>query len=192
MGLATCRLLTQLKAKAVCIGDFNDKIFEDVRKDLQKLNPDVQVRTTQLDVSSSSQVDSWTSDVVKEFGGLDGAVNAAGVAQAMGARKAPAITSETDDMWSRVTGINLSGVFFCTRAQIKAMIDLPKSPRSIVNISSMASLMHGGDCYSYGVSKAGVSYFTTCVSKDVVSFGIRVNAISPCKPNPRFSPLIVW
>ena len=77
-------------------------------------------------------------------------------------------------------GINLNGIFYCNKAQIKAMMGLERKPRSIVNISSMASMMHGADCYSYGVSKAGVAYLTTSIAKDVAKYGIRVNTVSPC------------
>lgn len=181
MGLATCRMLASHKAKAIAIGDFNDRSFNDVRKELQTLNPDVTITTTKIDVSKSSQVDEWISTVVKEHGGLDGAVNAAGVPQQTGARSTPTILEETNEMWDRVLGVNLAGVFYCNRAQIKAMTGLQKTPRSIVNIASMASLMHGPDCYSYGVSKAGVAYLTNCIAKDVAKLGIRVNTVSPCE-----------
>lgn len=181
MGLATCRRLAASKAKAICIADFNDKSFQSVSEELKSIHPELQVSTTKVDVSNSAQVDSWINGITEKYGGLDGAVNAAGVPQKVGARQAPTILAETDDMWKQVIGVNLAGVFHCNRAQVKAMTSLPKGPRSIVNISSMASLMHGPDCYSYGVSKAGVVYLSTCIAKDVAKFGIRVNTISPCK-----------
>lgn len=181
MGLATCRRLAASKAKAICIADFNDSSFPKVRQELEAINPGTKITTTKVDVSDSVQVDNWINNIVEEHGGLDGAVNAAGVPQKVGARSSPTILEETNDMWNRVIGINLAGVFYCNRAQVRAMTGLPRSPRSIVNISSMASLMHGGDCYSYGVSKAGVSYLSTCIAKDVAKLGIRVNTISPCK-----------
>jgi chanoclavine-I dehydrogenase len=179
MGLATARRLAGLKARGIAIGDFNTKNFEQVRKDLLKINPEMKVLTSKLDVSSSSSVSSWITEILDTFGALDGAVNAAGVPQTVGARKAPTILEENDETWERTIGINLNGVFFSTRAQIKAMVSLPKAPRSIVNISSMASLVHGADVYAYGVSKVAVASFTTSVSKDVLSFGIRVNTVSP-------------
>lgn len=183
MGLSTCRRLAALKAKAICIADFNDKSFESVRDELKSINPSTHISTTKVDVSKSDQVDSWIANIVKDHKTLDGAVNAAGVPQKVGGRKTPTILEETNDMWDRVIGVNLAGIFHCNRAQIKAMTEsgAPKSPKSIVNIASMASLVHGGDCYSYGVSKAGVVYLSTCIAKDVSKLGIRVNAVSPCR-----------
>lgn len=179
MGLATSELLTRHKAMAVCIGDFNDKAFESVRSQLNKINPGTIVHTTKLDVSSAADVNLWIKNVVAKFGRLDGAVNAAGIAQAMGARKGSAIVGETDDMWSRAMGVNLNGVFHSCRAVVNAMLELPQAPRSIVNIASIAALMHAGDCYGYGTSKAGVVYLSQCLAKEVLAQGIRVNIISP-------------
>lgn len=60
------------------------------------------------------------------------------------------------------------------------MMDLPREEaRSIVNVASLASLMHGGDCFTYGVSKVGVAYLTASVAQDVLPQNIRVNAVSP-------------
>jgi hypothetical protein len=50
-------------------------------------------------------------------------------------------------------------MFYCSREQIRIIMELPKASGSIVNIASIASLVHGGDTYGYGVSKAGVAYF---------------------------------
>ncbi|EXJ81385.1 hypothetical protein A1O3_07676 [Capronia epimyces CBS 606.96] len=179
MGLATGRQLAAAKARAVAIGDYNDQAFDEARKQLKAANPDVEVLTTKLNVADPAQVDAWIEEIVAKFGALDGAVNAAGVAQPVGARQSPTLLAETNEEWNRVIGVNLAGVFYSNRAQIKAMTSLEKRDRSIVNISSMASLLHGGDCYSYGVSKTGVAYLTTCIAKDVKQFGIRVNTISP-------------
>jgi len=72
------------------------------------------------------------------------------VAHPVGVRKSPAILSETDEMFKRTMGINLEGVFYCSREQIRVMVELPKASGSIVNIASIASLVHGGDTYGYG------------------------------------------
>jgi len=179
MGLATARRLAEFKAKAIAIGDFNTKNFEEVKKEILKINPDVKVLTSKLDVASSSSVNAWIQEIIDTFGALDGAVNAAGVAQVVGARQKPTILEETDETWERTMGVNINGIFYSTRAQVKAMVSLPKAPRSIVNISSLVSLVHGPDAYAYAVSKHAAATLTTCVAKDVLSFGIRVNTISP-------------
>jgi chanoclavine-I dehydrogenase len=97
------------------------------------------------------------------------------------AQKKPAILEETPKSWDRTMGVNLNGIFFPAKAQIQTMLKLPKSPRSIVNIASIASMTHGPDCYAYGASKRAVASLTTSISGDVASFGIRANTVSPCK-----------
>ncbi len=179
MGLATCRILAQSKARAVCIGDFNEASFEDVKTELRAINPDIDVDTTKLNVSDPASVKSWMAHIIEKYSALDGAVNCAGVAQQVGARKSPAILEETDETWARTIGVNLNGVFFCCREEIAAMLPLQKKPRSIVNVASIAALIHGPDCYAYGVSKSSVVYFTGGLAKDVAPFGIRVNSVSP-------------
>jgi chanoclavine-I dehydrogenase len=149
MGLSTARRLAGLRARTVCIGDFNIKNFEEVQKDLLKINPEVKVLTSKLHVSSSSSVNSWISEIIDTFGALDGAVNAAGLPQTVGARKAPTILEETDETWERTMGVNINGIFYSTKAQVRAMVSLPKAPRSIVNIASMASLVHGGELHIF-------------------------------------------
>jgi len=145
MGLAICRMLAAAKVKAISIDDFQDANFDAIRKGLQSINPSTEVRTVKVDVSSSASVTAWISGIILSFGTLDGAVNAAGMAQPVGLRKSPAILSETDEMFKRMVGINLEGVFYCSKEQIRIMMELPKASRSIVNITSIASPVHGGD-----------------------------------------------
>ena len=180
MGLATGVRLARANAKAICIGDFNSQALEGARDQLLAANSKTEVLTTKVDVSSSSSVQGWINEIIEKFGALDGAVNCAGVAQKVMARKSPTILEETDETWEHTIGVNLNGVFFSTRAEVQAMVKLDKAPRSIVNIASMASMVHGPDCYAYGVSKRAVASLSTSVSKDVLPFGIRVNTVSPC------------
>jgi len=179
MGAATCRLLAKRGAAGICIGDWNETNFTSMKKELKDINSSTQVLTTKLDVSQAASVNSWIDEIISKFGRLDGAANVAGVAQAVGTRKTPTILEETDEAWRRTMGINLDGIFYCTRAEVKAMVTLPKQPRAIVNVSSMVSFMHGPDTYAYGASKSACAYFGSCVAKDVFPLGIRVNTVSP-------------
>jgi len=191
MGLATCRMLAQRKAKAICIADYNDSNFEKVKAELESINgKSTAVDLLKVDVSSSEQVASWLDGVFSQYGTIDGSVNAAGVAQAVGARKEVAnILAETDQTWKRTMGANIDGVFYCNREQVRVMVKSPKAklPRSIVNIGSMASMMHTPDAFAYGASKAAVAHLSTCISKDVLKLGIRVNVILPGMTN---SPML--
>ncbi|EXJ67397.1 oxidoreductase [Cladophialophora psammophila CBS 110553] len=180
MGAATCRLLAQRGAAAIAIGDKNPANFESIKASIKDINPQTRVTTTELDVSDSAQVEKWIQDTVKTFGRLDGSANVAGVGQSSGGRSAPTILEETDEDWRRTMSVNLDGIMHCTRAQVRAMVALPKGvPRAIVNVSSLASTFHGPDIYAYGTSKRAVVHFSSSVAKDVYPFGLRVNTVSP-------------
>ncbi|KAJ0418878.1 short chain dehydrogenase/oxidoreductase CpoX2 [Aspergillus carlsbadensis] len=179
MGLATCRKLAEKGARAICIGDYNDTAFDAVHEDLNQINPRTEVTLTKLDVSSSTQVKAWIDGVVAKYQALDGALNAAGVAESLRAGKRLEILEESDEAWRRTIGVNLDGVFYCSREQVRAMVQLPPAPRSIVNIASMLPYLHTGNLYAYGASKAGVVHLSSNLAVDVAKYGIRVNSICP-------------
>lgn len=181
IGFATCCRLARLKARAISIGDVNPSLFDGARKKLLAINPDLQVSTTKVDVASSLDVNAWVKDTVNTFDALDGAVNCAGVINTSANQQTPLFLNETDESWNRVVGINLTGILYSMRAEVKAMMALPTSPRSIVNIASAASLFHDPTILSYCVTKAAVANLTTTVSKELGPLGIRLNAISPSK-----------
>jgi len=90
--------------------------------------------TTKLDVTSCKEVDDWINGIVEKFGKLDGAANCAGiVGKKHGITK---ITELEDEEWERIIGINLTGLMYSLRAELRKI-----SPKgSIVNISSVCLL----------------------------------------------------
>lgn len=189
MGAAIASLLAQRGARAVCASDISDKGFSTLKESIAKTNSKTKVHTTVLDVTDPSAVIDWVKDIVDTFGDLHGAANVAGLPQPLGIRKQPAILEETDKDWKRVLGVNLDGVFYCTRAAVGAMKELPQGDRGIVNISSMASLKHDPDIYAYRTSKAACAHFSQSVAKDTNKLGIRINCVSPgtCRTCSRVS-----
>ncbi|KAF7589017.1 hypothetical protein BBP40_004844 [Aspergillus hancockii] len=192
IGAATCRLLAQRGAAGICVGDRVDTGFEKLKRSIKDINPETEVHCTVLNVSSSTEVEDWMRDIITAHGRLDGAANVAGIAQGAGIRQSPTILEETDESWSQIMKVNLDGVFYCTRAEVRAMKDLPRGNRSIVNVASIAALSHMPDVYAYGTSKGACAYFTTCVAGDAFPLGIRVNTVSPGITNtpllPQFTP----
>ncbi|KAJ5772523.1 short chain dehydrogenase/oxidoreductase CpoX2 [Penicillium odoratum] len=165
MSAATAKLLAQRSAAAIAIADLQKQNLASIKSEIEINYPKTKVLTTKVDVSSSSAVKSLIQSVITTFGTIDGCANVAGVLQAVGARKNPTILEETDETWKKTMSVNLDGIMFCTREQVRAMVPIPKSPRAIANVSSLASVMHSPDAYAY--------------AKDASSFGIRVNTVSP-------------
>ncbi|KAM5432964.1 putative secondary metabolism biosynthetic enzyme [Microsporum canis] len=195
IGAATCHLLARRGAAALCIGDLSNENMKQLEKSIREINPETKVHCTVLDVSSSSEVDKWVKDIISTFGDLHGAANVAGIAQGAGMRQTPTLLEEDDEQWKKVFQVNLDGILYATRAQVRAMKDSSStSPgdRSIVNVASIASMAHMPDVFAYGTSKAGCAYFTTCVAQDVIPLGIRANTVSPGITRtpmlPRFVP----
>ncbi|KAF2423489.1 NAD(P)-binding protein [Tothia fuscella] len=125
------------------------------------------------DVRKSKQVDNWIEQTVKVFGRLDGAANLAGVV-GRGIGTEP-LTKLSDEAWSFVVDINLTGVFYAVRAQLRVMT----KGASIVNAASTAGIEGGKFNADYTASKHGVVGLTRSAAKEAGDHGIRVNAVAP-------------
>ena len=124
-----------------------------------------------LDVRSD---DDWRAahDWVSEhWGGLDVLVNNAGVAG--GGR----VDVATMDEWQWITEINLFGVVRGTRT----FVPMLKEQRSghIVNIASLAGLVHPAGMGSYNAVKAGVVAFSETCAHELAEWGIRCSVVCP-------------
>ncbi|CAI06282.1 Cyclohexanol dehydrogenase [Aromatoleum aromaticum EbN1] len=108
----------------------------------------------------------------RAFGRLDIACNNAGISGEF------TPTAETTDaQWQRVIGINLSGVFYGVRAQIRAMLETGGG--AIVNISSIAGQIGIEGITPYTAAKHGVVGLTKTVAWEYGSKGIRINSVGP-------------
>jgi 3-oxoacyl-[acyl-carrier protein] reductase len=83
----------------------------------------------------------------------------------------------TDEQWSRVLDVTLTGTFRCTRAALKVMAE--QRSGVIVNNASVVGWRAQKDQAHYAAAKAGVMALTRCSALDVAHLGIRVNAVAP-------------
>lgn len=212
IGLAVAKRCALAGARRIFIGDLTggtSACISAVQHEFQQLGLnktfDELVKISSVDVTNPASVDCWIRSIIEETGGLDLAANIAGLAQSAYSRPSPAILHENDEEWARVLGVNLTGIFYCTKAEINAMMlgqrgrDSGRSTVvsevencnmsessvchrcSIVNMASLTACYPLADIYAYGSSKAAVKHFTSSVARDVWKHGIRVNAVSPGK-----------
>ena len=129
-----------------------------------------------LAVAGSVTDEAHAKDVARKaidsLGRIDILVNNAGVGD-FGKR-----LHEIDDAtWNTVFDINLTGVFRMTRAIVPQM--LKQQSGSIVNISSIASLVGIPGLSAYAASKGALDALTRAVAIDYAKDGIRCNGVNP-------------
>jgi NAD(P)-dependent dehydrogenase (short-subunit alcohol dehydrogenase family) len=126
-----------------------------------------------FDVGNAADVAAKIEEISKQQGRIDILVNNAGVIKV-----GPVIESGADD-WDQVCRVNLSGVFYCAKAVLPAMVK--RRSGKIVNIASIAGFKGGGVIGNvlYGTTKAGVIALTKGLARELGPFGINVNAIAP-------------
>jgi 3-oxoacyl-[acyl-carrier protein] reductase len=83
----------------------------------------------------------------------------------------------TDEQWSTVLDVTLTGTFRCVRAALRHM--LARRSGVIVNNASVLGWRAQPGQAHYAAAKAGVMALTRCAAMDVASHGIRVNAVAP-------------
>ena len=126
----------------------------------------------QLDVSDAAAVETAIAEVVRRLGPLKLAVNNAGIG---GARLAPDQTPL--DQWERTIAVNLSGVFYCMRAEHPHL--LAAGGGAIVNTASVLSVVASPSNPAYTAAKHGVLALTRSCALAWGKAGIRVNAVGP-------------
>ena len=123
------------------------------------------------DVSDAGAVTAAIEQIGQRFGRLDALVNNAGVAVF-----APIMETSNED-WSRILAVNLTGPFLCTKAAVPLMRE--HGGGAVVNITSISAVRASTLRSAYGTSKAGLAHLTKQLAVELASLGIRVNAVAP-------------
>ncbi|MBK8972894.1 MAG: SDR family oxidoreductase [Hahellaceae bacterium] len=126
---------------------------------------------THVDVCNTADLQAWRTDIERRWDGLDLLINNAGVATHGAVDEAPL------EDWEWVLNINLMGVV----RGCKIFIPLFKRQHhgQIVNIASMAGLVHSPEMGSYNASKAGVVAVSETLYGELAGLDIGVSVVCP-------------
>lgn len=123
------------------------------------------------DVSHGEAASEAVDRIVTETGSLDILVNNAGIL------RDGMLWKLSDDDWSNVLAVHLTGTFNMTRAAVGPM--RRGGYGRIINITSYSGLHGNLGQANYSAAKAGIIGFTRTAAKELARFGITVNAVSP-------------
>jgi NAD(P)-dependent dehydrogenase (short-subunit alcohol dehydrogenase family) len=167
IGWGIAKVLSQKGAKVVVV-DWDAKEGEKSAEGIRKAGGDAIF--VKCDVSNEAEVKAMIDAALQKYGRIDILVNNAGI----GVYKS--ILDASSEDWDRCLGVNLRGVFLCSKYAIPHMQKLGKG--AIVNISSVHSHATVNGVGPYAASKGGITALTRNMAIDYGP-AIRVNSIAP-------------
>ena len=176
LGFAFAKNLAEAGARLALV-DMNAGALEQAGSSLREQG--AEARFYAANVTVEAEVVALFDNVVRDFGGIDGLINNAGITRdaLLVKRKGDDVVSMTTSNWQQVIDVNLTGVFLCGREAASRMVQA-NCHGVIVNISSICKEGNLGQS-NYSAAKAGVSALTTTWGKELSRYGIRVGAIAP-------------
>lgn len=173
MGLATAKCLLEAGASVA--------IFDLQAVDAAGLSSDpARIAVIQGDAGSAEDLRRAVKETCSRFGGLDLAVNAAGITGAL-----KPLMDQTDDAMDRLLAVNVRGVFVAMKIEAEAMRE--RGGGAIVNFASVYSRGSHPAMVLYGATKHAVVGLTEGAAVEWADHGIRVNAVAP---GPILTPFI--
>ncbi len=133
-----------------------------------------------VDVADPASVGAAVETVIAGWGRVDVLVNNAGIlrdAQLVKWKDGAVASTLTDEAWDAVLGVNLKGVFHCTRAVVPHMIR--GGGGVVLSASSVVGFYGNFGQTNYVATKAGVVGMTRVWARELGRYKIRVNAVAP-------------
>ena len=140
-------------------------------------NAGYEVLARKADVSVEREVENMVAATIKKFGKVDILVNNAAIVGPHGVL--PEIKKEA---WDEVLDINVGGVFLCSRAVLRHMME--RKAGNIINVTTSKGWKRMKEAAgAYRTSKCAIEGLTVMLSKQMKPYGICVNAMGPATTN---------
>jgi 3-oxoacyl-[acyl-carrier protein] reductase len=177
IGRATARRFAREGAK-VAAWDVNAAVADELVAELKAAGGDA--RFDAVNVADAAAVATAVDKVIGAWSRIDVLVNNAGIvrdAQLIRWKDGAVAATMTDEAWDAVIGVNLKGVFNCTRAVVPQLIR--GGGGCVLNASSVVGLYGNFGQTNYVATKAGVIGMTRVWARELGKHKIRVNAVAP-------------
>jgi 3-oxoacyl-[acyl-carrier protein] reductase len=122
-------------------------------------------------VTDEAQVRALVEGAIAELGHVDVLINNAG----LGGHAR--VVDMTDEQWSRVLDVTLTGTFRMTRAMLPHMLE--RGQGAIVNNASVLAWRAQEGQAHYAAAKAGVMALTRCAAVEAAERNVRINCVAP-------------
>ena len=169
IGASITRMLAKSGIKVAAGYSRGKDSAEKLKGELEKNGASISIHQGRVD--SPEDCERVVKEALERWGRIDYLVNNAGITIDKTVRRM------TDDDWTGVMDVNLSGTFRMTKAVLEHMIG--RGSGRIVNISSVIGQTGNVGQANYAASKAGLFGFTKSLALETAQRGITVNAVAP-------------
>jgi NAD(P)-dependent dehydrogenase (short-subunit alcohol dehydrogenase family) len=161
IGMATASRFAERGGKVAAVGRKKDVLAKIVAPN---------IKTYAVDLLNESATTDFVKSVLRDFGGIDVLVNAAGIIAS------GTVENTTLADYDLMMNINVRSVLQLTQLALPSIIE---RKGNIVNVSSVTGMRAFPGVLAYCVSKAAVDQLTRCAALELAPKGVRVNAVNP-------------
>jgi meso-butanediol dehydrogenase/(S,S)-butanediol dehydrogenase/diacetyl reductase len=169
IGRAACQVFAELGASIVLVGRSRESLHGTAAS---LAASGVETMCVAADVSNEEDVARVRDAVANRWGTCRALVNNAG-----NNFRTP-LAELSSDKWHELMGVNLTGVFYMTRALLP-LLEAAGGKAAIVNVASIFGLIGPAEMPVYAAAKGGVISLTRQLAVDYGPKGVRVNSVSP-------------
>jgi 3-oxoacyl-[acyl-carrier protein] reductase len=126
-----------------------------------------------FDVAKQPEVEAAVQEITREIGPIHALVNNAGIVRDHLLMRMP------DEAWREVMDVDLHGVYYCTKAVVRAWAGRRVPGRRIINIASIRAENGAIGQTNYAAAKAGIIGFTRALAHELAPLRVTVNVVAP-------------